>query len=281
MKVIKANNNRKDRIAAAVKYAILILFSLTTIYPFIWVGISSLKADHEIFGNPFGLPTKWMFSNYKEAWIGAQVGQSFLNSMFYSIVSVAVVLLLSSMTSYVLARVRPNKLLYLFFTLGIMIPIHSVIIPLIISLRNLGLVNTRPGIILAYVVSNLSFSIFVLVAFMRTLPKDVEDAAMIDGCKRIRMFFSIILPISKPALATIGTFAFLNSWNDLLLALVITSSPFLRTLNLSCYNLRAQYVQRYALITAGLMILIIPVSIMYMIFQEQVIKGMTAGAIKG
>ncbi len=267
--------------ATVVKYTVLILFALTTLYPFVWVLLSSLKTDHEVFANAFGLPKQWMFSNFYEAFTGAQVGTNFFNSLMYAACCVAVVLLCASMTSYALVRAVKTKRLYLFFTTGIMIPTHAVIIPLVIILRNLNLINTRMGITLAYIVSNLSFSIFVLTGFMRTLPKDLEEAAMIDGCSRLRLFFSIVLPISKPGLATIGTFSFLNAWNDLLLALVITSSPMLRTLNLGCYNLRAQYAQRYALISAGLVILIIPVAIMYILFQEQVVKGMTAGAIKG
>jgi len=157
-----------------------------------------------------------------------------------------------------------------------MIPIHAVIIPMLMILRRLGLVNTRLGIILAYTVAELSFSIFILVAFMKTIPREIEEAAQIDGSSRLRTFFQIILPISKPGLATIGTFAFINSWNDLLLALVITSGPKLSTLNLACFNLRGLYVQHYGLITAGLMIMMIPVIVIYIFFQEQLVKGITA-----
>jgi sugar permease (fragment) len=184
------------------------------------------------------------------------------------------------MASYILARVWTSKILYNFFTLGIMIPIHAVIIPMLMILRRLGLVNTRLGIILAYTVAELSFSIFILVAFMKTIPREIEEAAQIDGSSRLRTFFQIILPISKPGLATIGTFAFINSWNDLLLALVITSGPKLSTLNLACFNLRGLYVQHYGLITAGLMIMMIPVIVIYIFFQEQLVKGITAGAVK-
>lgn len=274
-------HSRRPQFSTAVKYGVLIAFALTTLYPFIWVAISSLKTDNEVFGNAFGLPSQWMFSNYVAAWSGALVGQSLLNSFIYSTVSTVLILLFASMAAYVLARVSPNKWLYLYFTLGIMVPLHSIIIPLLIFIRALDIINTRQGIILAYVVSNLSFSIYILVAFMRTLPREIEDAATIDGCSRPRMFFSIILPIVKPALATVGTFAFLNSWNDLLLALVITVSPHLQTLNLASYNLRARYIQHYALICAGLMLLIIPVTLIYILLQEQIVRGMTAGAVKG
>lgn len=271
----------KYKAASTIKYIVLILVSLTTIYPFVWVVLSSLKTDNEIYSNPFGFPAKLMFSNYKEAWVGVQIGKSFFNSLMYSTSTVIVVVLVASMAAYVLARVWPSRSLYFYFTIGIMIPIHSVIVPLLISISNLGLINTRPGIILAYSVNSLSFSIFVLVAFMRTLPNDIEDAAMIDGCRRTRMFFTIILPIAKPGLATIGMFAFLDSWNDMLLALIIVVGPNLRSLCVSCFNLRAQYIQRYSLITAGLVLLIIPVTVIYSLFQDQVIKGMTAGAVKG
>ena len=274
-------NFSKQQTFVVLKYILLIGTSLLTLYPFVWVGLSSLKTDNEVFGNAFGLPAQWMFSNYAEAWAGARVGQSLFNSLIYSSVSMVLVLLIASMAAYVLARVRPNKGLYLFFTLGIMVPIHSVIIPLLIFIRSLDWINTRQGIILAYTVSYLSFSIYILVSFMRTLPREIEDAAAIDGCSRSRTFFSIILPMVKPGLATVGTFAFINSWNDLLLALVITVSPHLQTLNLACYNLRARYVQHYALICAGLMLLIIPVVLIYVLLQEQIVRGITAGAIKG
>ncbi len=274
-------HSRRPQLSTAVKYGVLIAFALTTLYPFVWVALSSLKTDNEVFGNAFGLPSQWMFSNYVDAWAGALVGQSLFNSIIYSSVSTILILLFASMAAYVLARVSPNKWLYLFFTLGIMVPLHSIIIPLLIFIRALDIINTRQGIILAYVVSNLSFSIYILVAFMRTLPQEIEDAATIDGCGRTRIFFRIILPIVKPALATVGIFAFINSWNDLLLALVITVSPHLQTLNLASYNLRARYIQHYALICAGLMLLIIPVTIIYVLMQEQIVRGMTAGAVKG
>ena len=115
---------------------------------------------------------------------------------------------------------------------------------------------------------------------MKTIPSEMEEAATIDGSGRFRTFFQIILPMAKPGLATIGTFAFINSWNDLLLALVMIAGPQLKTINLACYNLRGQYIQNYGLITAGLVMMIVPVVVIYILFQEQVVKGITAGAVK-
>lgn len=221
------------------------------------------------------------FKNYQEAWRGANVAVSLFNSIFYCVVAIAVILLIASMVSYVLARVKPSKLMYAYFSLGIMIPLHAVIIPLNIIYKQMGILNTRAGIIIAFIVSNVSFSIFVLTAFMKGIPGALEEAARIDGCGRVRMFFTIIVPISKSALATAGTLAFVNCWNDLLLSLAITTTADLRTLNLAVYNLRAQYVSDYGIITAGITIMVIPALLIYMLFQEQIIKGMVSGAVKG
>ena len=251
----------KYTLGTIVKYFVLIQFALTCIIPFGWVAVSSLKTDQEIYGNSFGLPEKLMWSNYAEAAKGANIGTGLLNSLFYSTASVALLMLISAMAAYVIARVLPKRGLYNFYTLGIMIPIHAVIIPLLIILRFAGLVNTRSGVILAYTASEISFSVFILVSFMKGLPKEIEEAARIDGCSRTRTFFSIVLPLCKPGLATVAIFAFVNIWNDLLISMVLIPTPKLQTLNLSCFNLRGQYVQHYGLICAGLMLVIIPVVI--------------------
>ena len=271
----------KAKIGNSLIYIILILYALTTIYPFIWIILTSLKSASEVYANPFGLPRIWEFGNYKQALLGGNLLPSFLNSIFYSIIATAIVILLSSMTAYILVRVYTKFIFYLYFTLGIMIPIPAIIIPLFIIIKKLGLHNTRTGIILIYVVINLSFSIFILVSFMRNIPVELEEAARIDGASLGRIFFNIILPIMRPGLATVGTFTFLFCWNDFLIALVMAASPQLKTINLAVYNLRGMYSSDFGLISAGVSWLVIPVMIMYVIFQEQVVKGLTAGAVKG
>ena len=262
------------------KYLLLSFAAFFCIIPFAWVLLSSVKSSNEIYISAFGWPREFLWENYGDAWRGAQIAVSFANSLFYSFSSVLLLVLLSSMAAYALARIWKNRAAYQFFTLGIMIPMHAVIIPLLMIFRRLQLVNTRTGIILAYTVAELSFSIFILTAFMKTIPSEMEEAATIDGSGRFRTFFQIILPMAKPGLATIGTFAFINSWNDLLLALVMIAGPQLKTINLACYNLRGQYIQNYGLITAGLVMMIVPVVVIYILFQEQVVKGITAGAVK-
>lgn len=271
----------KARTANIFKYIVLILYSLTTIYPLIWVILTSLKESGDIYNNPFGLPSVWKFGNYVQVLIGVKILPALLNTFFYSIVSTAIVILLSFMTAYMLARIYTKPLFYIYFTLGIMIPIHAIIVPLYSMMNKLNLVDTRTGIILIYVALNLSFSIFILVPFMRNVPKEIEEAAMIDGANIPRIAFTVVLPIVKPGLATIGTFTFINCWNDFLVALIMATIPQLKTINLAVFNLRGLYMLDFGLMSAGLAWVIIPVAIIYVIFQEQVIKGLTAGAVKG
>ena len=162
-----------------------------------------------------------------------------------------------------------------------MIPINAIIIPFILIFRSVGILNTRVGIILAFIVTNLAFSIFILVPFMEGLPDELEDAARIDGCNRFQTFVKIMLPLSKAGLATVGTFVLINCWNDLFLSLLIVSKQNLITLNQVCYNMKSQYAADYGLITATVMIMVIPVIVCYALFQKQIVKGMTAGSVTG
>jgi len=279
--ITPSNPSRQEKVLTTIKYAVLIAYAALSIYPFIWVVLSSFRTNTGIYSNPFAFPEVWKFENYSTAYHGANISRSILNTFFYSCSATAAVLLLSSMTAYVLSRINRSFLLYIFFTIGIMIPIHSVLIPLVTIIKSMGLLNTRLGLILAYIAGNLSFSTFILVSFLDAVPKEIEEAARIDGASLIRTFFSVVLPITKPGLATAGTFVFLFCWNDFILALLLASKQKIQTLNLAAYNLSGLYIRDYGIVCAGLVMLILPIMIIYMIFQEQVIKGLTAGAVKG
>ena len=274
-------HKKKVKPGIIIKYIILIMVSVLMLYPLLWMGISSLKENSEIFSRPFALPSNPKWENYSLAWEAAEVPVHMLNSVFYSVTAVIFTVAFSAMAAYVIARLSKGKKLYHYFSLGIMIPINAIIIPFILIFRKIDILNTRQGIILAFIVTNLAFSIFILVPFMKELPEELEDAAMIDGCGRVQTFCRIILPISKGGLATVGTFVLLNSWNDLFLSLLIISKQDFITLNQVCYNMKAQYVSDYGLISAAVMILILPVLIFFILFQKQVVKGMTVGSIKG
>lgn len=271
----------KVKISVLIKYIVLCSVALIMLYPLFWVFLSSLKENNEIFSRPFSFPLKSKWDNYSTAWEAADVPLHMLNTVIYAICSVAGVTIASAMTSYVIARIEKGRKIYHYYSLGIMIPINAIIIPFILIFRKIGILNTRIGIILAFIVTNLAFSIFILTPFMESIPKELEEAAKIDGCNRVQIFWKIILPISKSGLATVATFVLINSWNDLFLSLLIISKQSLITLNQVCYNMKAQYVADYGLISAAIIILVLPVIVLFVVFQKQVIKGMTAGSVKG
>lgn len=264
-----------------LKYVLLVLYSVTTIFPFLWVFLSSFKTNAEIYSSPFSLPKTWQFVNYTKAWTSGNIGTNFFNSFYITAVCVVLILLFGAMASYVLARVYPSLAMYTFFGLGIMIPGQTILIPTFSILKELNLINNHVGLILMYVVSSLSLTIFVLVSFMKNLPKELEEAAIVDGAGRYRTFFSIILPLSTPGLATVGILAVLSVWNEYLFAYVLISNPELKTLTQGIYGMKGEYMTDYGPMTAGLAITMIPVVILYILFQNKVVAGMTAGAVKG
>ena len=207
--------------------------------------------------------------------------KSVLNSVIYSVCGVFLIVLLSSMVAFVITRVLPSKLLYGYFTLGIMIPIHAILIPTFIIMKNLSIYNTRQGFIILITASNLSLAIFILTSFMQNIPIELDEAAYIDGCGYFKMFYKIAFPLAKPGLATIGTLTLLNCWNEYLFAYIMLANEKIKTITQGIFALKGRYYTDYATLCAGLMIAIIPMMAFFVIFQEQVIGGMTAGAVKG
>ena len=271
----------KYQLFTIVKYLFLTIMAVISLYPFIWVLISSFKDNNSIFGDPFGLPKELLIENYREVWEGADVGRNFLNSMYVCLVTLVILIVITSMGSYILTRVWKNGLLSIYFSLGIMIPIHALLIPSVLIFKRMGLTDNLFALVLMYTATNISFSMFIMNGFFEGIPREMDEAATIDGCSRSQIFFRIIFPIAKPGIATVATLAFLNCWNDLLLGLVLISSPHKKTLSLAISALKGSYATRYGLLCAGFVISIIPVVIMYLLFQKQVIAGMTAGAVKG
>lgn len=272
----------RHKIGVFFRHLFLILWSLTTIFPVLWVFMNAFRSNEQIYGSPLKLPDPVIFYNFPQAIKGVHLQITLPNSLMYSGITVVVVLLLSSMTAFYLSKIAKSNLLYSYLILGIMIPVQAVIIPVFIKVRSMNLINSRFGIILVYIAVNLSISIFIMTGFMKkSIPNDLIEAAVIDGYGPVGVFFNIVLPLSKAGMATIGTFIFLGTWNEFLFALVMLSNPALRTLNLSVFNLRSEFSSDQGLIAAGVVTLIVPAIIMYALFQEQVVKGLTAGAIKG
>lgn len=274
-------NGLGGRVAHALKVIFILFFAVLSLYPFLWVLLSSLKDNTDIYANPFGLPHVLHPENYVDAWKKAAVGAGFGNSLFICVLALAIGVVITAMGSYVLTRVRPSKLLSGYFALGLMIPLHALLIPTLILYKNLQLTDRALGMVLIYAAINVPISIFILSGFMQGVPKELDEAATIDGCGRTGTFFRVMLPVSTPGIATVATLSFLNIWNDLLFGLVLISTPAKRTLAVCISVLKGSYATQYGLLCAGLAVSILPVILMYLLFQKQIVQGMTAGAVKG
>ena len=267
----------------------LLLWSLAVLYPIIWTFLTSLKDNkHVMQGKPWDLPTIFRFENYTEVWNRAHFGDYFFNSVVVTVGSIFISLVLAATTAYILARFtfKARGFLYFIYVASMMIPTTLGLIPLFFLLSDLHLSNSLFGLILVYSVGTigiLPFAIFFLVGFYKTLPKELEEAATIDGCSYYGTFFRIMLPLSKPGLITVGIMNALTVWNEYIMATVIINDPKKYTVPVGIAIMQAemQYRTEWGPLFAGLAISMVPVIIMYMLYQRQITGGLTTGALKG
>lgn len=262
---------------------VLISYALIVIYPLLIMVASSLKTTGEIFANPLQLiPETARFVNYVDAWNQANFGTYFRNSIFVGLVSVFLILWFGSMAAYVLARFTfpGNRAIYLLFLAGFMIPVRLAIVPLFIMMRELHLLDTLWALILVYIAGGMPFTIFLMVNFFRHVPRDLEDAAILDGAGPFQVYYQIMLPLVRPALATVGLFHFLNVWNDFFFPLIFIRSENLRTVPLGVSTFFGEYTNDWSLMFAALSISILPVIAVYLMASKQFIAGLTSGALK-
>jgi len=273
------------RLLRGLLYLILGIYAAAVIYPVIWLVISSVKTDREIFDQPWGLPAVPQWANFARAWAEAGIGRYFVNSVLVTAVSLFFILLFSAMAAYVLARFRfrGNEAIYSTFLAGMMFPIFLGIVPLFLLLNSLTLLNTYHGLILVYIAYSLSFTVFVLTAFFRTIPGEVMEAGLMDGCSHFGVFFRVMLPMAKPGLVTAGIFNFFGLWNEYPLALVIMTSDELRTLPVGIANLVMvqQYQTDWGALLAALTMVLLPALLAYSLWQKRIVEGISMGAVKG
>lgn len=272
------------RITATTLIQLLLLsYAAVVVYPLLIMLASSVKTTGEIFESPLGLiPDTIRWANYIDAWNLANFGTYFRNSIFVGIVSVFFILFFGSMSAYVLARFNfpGNRIIYLLFLAGFMIPVRLAIVPLFIMMRDLRLLDTLWSLILVYIAAGMPFTIFLMVNFFRHIPSDLEDAAVLDGAGPFQVYYQIMLPLVRPALATVGLFHFLNVWNDFFFPLIFIRSDELRTVPLGVSTFFGEYSNDWSLLFAALSISILPVIVVYLLASKQFISGLTAGAIK-
>lgn len=277
--------NGVARILWLVVQGLLWFFCLLVVFPLLWTLLTSLKTSRELFSNTWGLPATPQWDNYARAWEQMQVGSYIFNSVVVSAVTLLLIMLLSSMIAYVLARYpfRGNRFLFFYFIAGMMVPGFLGMIPAWFLHRSIGTLGTRWGLIIQYTASGLPFTIFFLYSFFKTLPKEIEESAIIDGASLYQVFFLVMLPLARGGILTIAVFNFLSVWNEYLWALVTISKDQLKTLPLGMANVlqQSQYATDWGALFAGFVIMLVPTFLVYAIFQHRLTEGITVGALKG
>lgn len=263
----------------------LISYLLVILFPFLFVLFSSVKKDNNSIAlNPFGIPKEFVFNNYVEAWVNAKISTYFFNSMYISIFASVVSILLAAMFAFAVTRMRQGKWNTMLFSLvlvGMLIPNNALMLPIYTIVRKMGILNTHWALIIPYIANAIPFTIIILAAFMRNLPREIEEAAVMDGLKAPGIFARIIVPLTVPAMVTVFIVNFLGNWNEFLLANYFLSNDELRTLPVGMVQFRDQYQMNYAQMSAGIVFSVLPVIIIYAILQEKIIEGVTAGGVKG
>jgi raffinose/stachyose/melibiose transport system permease protein len=270
------------RVKSVLTHAALIAVSITCLFPLIWMVISSLKTQQTIFSDMSLFPANPQWQNFALAWTKGRFGVYFLNSLFYTLAVVGGVLLIASLAAYAFARLEfpGKKAIYGLFLATMMIPVPGAFIALYVLLIKLDLVNTRLGYILPQVNGGLPLGIFLLTTFFRKLPKDLEDAARVDGCNKFQVYYKVALPLAKPAIAVLTIFTALGVWNEYLLAMLVLSDQSLMPLQRGFMVFQGAHITQYPLLMAAMTISIVPIIAVYVLMQRHIISGITSGALK-
>jgi len=261
----------------------LISVAVTCIFPLLWMVGSSLKTQQTIFTDMSLIPRQMHWQNYYHAWIEGGFGRYFINSIIYTVCVVIGIIIVSSLAAFAFSRFEfpgKNAIFYMFMA-AMMIPIPGSFVPLYVLLNKLHLRNTQIGYILCMINVGLSTSIFLLKTFFDKTPRELEDAARIDGCSKLGIWWHVALPLAKPVLAVVVVFNALNVWNEYILALIIFDSRHLMPLQVALTTFQGEFITQYPLLMAGLTIAALPIILVYIAMQKYIIKGVTQGAVVG
>ena len=273
-----------DTAVTAGSHAVLIIWSLLVIVPLLWVIMSSFKTSSEIFASPFALPARLRFDNYANAWTTAGIGSFFLNSVIVVFGALVLTMLFGSMSAYVLARFQfpGNRFIYYLMLAGLTFPIFLAIVPLFFVLRGVGLLNTLPGLILVYAAFAFPFTVFFLYSFFRSLSSSIAEAAALDGAGEWRTFFSVMLPMARPGLATVAILNFVGLWNQFLLPVALNTNTdnYVLTQGMASFASQAGYSVDFGALFAAVVITVVPVLVVYLVFQRQLQGSVSQGTNK-
>ncbi len=278
-----SKEKKQAKIVSTLIYVFLILLAIIYIVPLLWVLITSLKNDSTLMLSPWAMPAKLEWSNYEFAWTKGHLGTAMLNSLIVCGSTLVISMVFGSMAAFAIAKLRwkLSKLAMYYFLIGMMIPIHTILIPLFVQFSGWGMSNTLMGIIIPYITFSLPITIYIMVGFFEGIPNELFEAACIDGCSVYKMFGTVAIPLAKTGFMVTGLMSFVSNWNELLVAMVFISKEAKKTLPVSLTKFVGPYHTNYCQMFAAIMIAIIPTIIAYVAFANQIVEGLTAGAVKG
>ncbi|MBN2983171.1 MULTISPECIES: carbohydrate ABC transporter permease [Cohnella] len=275
--------NRSLPLLGRIGKALLWCFTLVYIYPIVLIFLSAFKTPADLAANPFGLPEAWTGASFSKAFDTMHYFRSILNTIGIAVVSVAGVVIFASMAAYAISR-RNNRFynaVYLLFLAGMIVPFQMAMIPLYKVLQGLDIINTYQGVIFIYLGMLAPFSVFLLSGFVRGVPRELEEAALVDGSGMYRTFFRIVLPLLKPAVTTVTVLNLFSVWNDFLMPMLYLSDSRKATITVQLSSFQGMYYNDWSLIFAGVCLIVLPILVVYLFAQRFIISGITAGAVKG
>lgn len=272
----------KTTIARAIVTAALTLMALVYAFPLVWMAVSGLKTNQQIFRNPFALPETWDFSIWLEAWRVGNIGQYALNSAITTSATVVVILLCASAAAFAFSRFdfKGKAILMGLLSLGLLLPLQSYFIAQSAMFNALYITNTRFALIIPYIAMGLPLATYLLTVYLRALPDELFEAARMEGASDFTMYRLIAMPLLKPGIATVAIFSALNAWNEFLLALLYVQDDALKTIPTGLLAFSSRYVTDYGLLFAALTIVTVPMIVIYVAFNRQIVEGITAGSLK-
>lgn len=278
------HNSPLKKVGMGILYSILILVAVIQIYPLVWLFQLSLKTNQEVFGmSPFSLPQDPQWVNYVKAWTTGGISDYFINSVLYTVLAVALTLVLGSFVTFALTRMewKLKGFVLALFMAAYMIPLHSTLIPLFNIFNKINLIDNPVSIILSYTTFNLPITIMILLGFYQSLPREIEEAAVMDGCSVHRIFFQITLPMTAPVLSTTAIINMIYNWNEFVFVNTFISSERWKTITVGVNNFVGQYLTDWGAIGATLVISILPILLVYLFLSDRIIEGLAAGSVKG
>lgn len=276
---VKKKKSRRPRWAVTV---VLVIITLIQLFPLYWMFTFSLKGNREIFGgNIIGLPEEWQWENYLEIFSKVHIGKYLFNSVVVTGATIIFTLILAAMATYAIVRLkwRFSKAVYMIFLVGMMLSIHAVLLPLFVNMK--PILDTYWALILPYTAFAMPTAILLMVGTLEALPKELEEAAFIDGASIYRVFWRIILPLMRPILSTVAILTFLSAWNEMMLAITFVSGEEFKTITVGINDMVGKYATKWGLIGAGLTVATIPTLVLYVLLSKNIQKSLALGAIKG